>query len=78
MAKKGRIITGTVIVGTTLLALYLLTRKGKAAAQMRYSCSGSPNYTCSEDINGAYGTMAECQGVCAPAQSQIIEVIVTE
>jgi len=74
--KKRRIIAGTVIAGA-LLALYLLTRKAKAAAQMRYSCSGSPSYICSEDINGAYGTIAECQEVCIP-WTQIIDVIVTE
>ena len=78
--KKGRIVAGTVMAGT-LLALYLLSRKGAAAPpapQMRYSCSGEPDYICSEDINGIYGTIAECQGACAPAPSQIIDVIVTE
>lgn len=75
--KKGRIITGTVIVGT-LLALYLLMRKGKAAAsQMRYACSGSPNYICSEDINGVYGTITECQAACIQ-QTQTIDIIVSE
>ena len=76
--KNKRIVAGTVMAGT-LLALYLLSRKGAAAPpQMLYSCSGEPDYICSEDINGIYGTIAECQGACAPAPSQIIDVIVTE
>ena len=77
--KKGRIVAGTVMAGI-LLALYLLSRKGAAAPpapQMRYSCSGEPDYICSEDINGTYSAIAECEAVCL-LQTQTIDVIIDE
>jgi len=77
--KKGRIVAGTVMAGT-LLALYLLSRKGAAAPpapQMLYSCSGEPDYICNEDSNGIYGTIAECEASCT-SLNQTIDIIIEE
>ena len=77
--KKGRIVAGTVMAGI-LLALYLLSRKGVAAPpapQMRYSCSGEPDYICSEDINGTYSAIAECEASCT-SLNQTIDIIIEE
>jgi len=30
----------------------------------KYTCSGIPNYTCSEDSNGTYSSLSSCQSAC--------------
>jgi len=78
MTSKKKVIIGVTLI--TGLILYLVSRKGVAAPpapQMRYSCSGEPDYICSEDSNGIYGTIAECEAVCL-LQTQTIDVIIDE
>ncbi len=36
----------------------------KPPPPVKYKCSGSPNYICSEDPNGPYNSLAECQVAC--------------
>jgi len=77
--KKGKVIIGVTLI--TGLILYLLSRKAAAAAppapQMRYSCSGEPDYICSEDINGTYSAIAECEASCT-SLNQTIDIIIEE
>jgi len=78
MTSKKKVIIGVTLI--TGLILYLVSRKGAAAPptpQMRYSCSGEPDYICSEDINGTYSAIAECEAVCM-LQTQTIDVIIDE
>lgn len=34
----------------------------------KYKCSGYPDYICSEDVNGTFNSLAECQAACNTAK----------
>jgi len=40
---------------------------------IKYSCAGAPNYTCYEDVNGAYSTLTACQNACKSTTEPPIE-----
>jgi hypothetical protein len=54
--------------GETHITKYIMEMNGETislnATPTKYSCSGSPNYQCIEDVNGQYNSLAECQAAC--------------
>ena len=62
-----------IIIGAGIL-LFLLTRKVNTSPLIKYSCSGQPNYLCTQDTLGIYNTLQECQNNC---NSQFASVNIT-
>jgi hypothetical protein len=72
--NNNMIIYATVGFG---LLLFLLTRISSARPSVKYSCTGSPDYNCIQDINGTHNTIEECKLACT-LNSQVVDVIVNE